>query len=258
MPRTRSRISTTEAKEDCDRLLRLEQRGVAIGNTWNSSTKPDRFILEQIDHEFARVYDLPYGGLAVVVPARLIVLTSGSMIVAQRMTTAGDEYELELSDPREHEHRSFRYPMRDFSNYPTVLNVFLAERSVPLSRGRIKGVIFATGWSCDPASRCQGPFLTMELALRDEQSNESYCKFRAEVDRSMRQRYERLQQERRLATPMGKPEGLYGTKIRAGDQISIPPKPNVGSESDAISDFQPSRSGRSIPAPEERYRSKIQ
>jgi len=254
MPRTRSRISTAETREDRDRLLRLDRIGVATGDAGNFS-KPNRFILEQINPELARVYDSPSGGLAVVVFAELTVLKPGVMIVDQQMTTDGDEYALELSDPREHEHPTFQYLMRDLYNYPgVILNDFLAERSVPLSRCRMKGVIFAAGWSWDLATRCQGPFLTMELSLRDEQGNESYREFTAEVDCSIRQRYERQQQERRLSTPMGKPEGLYGTKIRAGDQTSIPPKPNVGSESDAISDFQPSRSGRSIPAPEERYR----
>jgi hypothetical protein len=260
MPRTRSRISTAETREDRDRLLRLERIGVATGDAGNLSSKPNRFILEQIDPELARVYDLPSGCLAVVGPALLTILEPGVMIFDRLMTATSNEGEcvFDLSDPREHEHPSLLNLTEGLYNQSTILHDFLAGQSVRFRRCQIKGVILATGWMSDPATHCEERFLTMELALRDEQGNESYREFRAEVDGSIRQRYERQQRERRLATPMGKPEGLYGTKIRAGDQISIPPKPSVGSESDASSDFQPSRSGRSIPAAKEKYRSKIQ
>ena len=99
MPRTRSRITTAEAKEYRARLLQLEQRGIATGDARNLSSKPDRLILEQIDPEFARVYDLPSGEVVVVVPAKLTVLESGVMIINQLMTTPRDEYVLDLSDP---------------------------------------------------------------------------------------------------------------------------------------------------------------
>jgi hypothetical protein len=259
MPRTRSRISTAETKEDRHRLLRLDRIGVATGDGGDFS-KPDRFKLEQIDPELARVYDLPSDWLAVVVPAQLTILEPSVVIVDRLMTTTWDECVcvFELSDPREHEHPSLQNLTEGLYKQPTILNDFLAGQSVPLRHRQVKGVIFATGWTSDPPTHCKERFLTIELLLRDEQGNETNLEFTAEVDHGIRQRDERQQQERRLATPMGKPEGLYGTKIRAGDQISIPPKPNVGSESDASSDFQPSRSGRSIPAANEIYRSKIQ
>jgi hypothetical protein len=215
--------------------------------------------LQQIDPGLAHAYDLPSGQLVVIVTALLTVLEPGVMIVDQQITTGPDEYFLELSDPREHKYRYFWNVIQGLLNPPpTILNDLLAERSVPLSRCQQKGVIFATGWSSDPATYCEAPFLTIKLWLRDEQSNETYWEFRAEVNRSFRREYERLQQERREATPLGKREGLYGMKIRAGDQISISPKPNDSRERDATGDSQPSRSGRSISATKEIYRSKIQ
>jgi hypothetical protein len=122
----------------------------------------------------------------------------------------------------------------------------------------MKGVIFATGWSSDPATYCEERLLRMELSLGDEQSNETYCEFRAEVNRSFRRKYERRQQERRLATPPGKRGGLFGTTIRAGDQTNISPKPSVGNERDATDNSQTSRHGRSISATKKIYRSTIQ
>ena len=253
MPRTRSRITTAEAKEYRARLLQLEQRGIATGDARNLSNKPDRLILEQIDPEFARVYDLPSGEVVVVVPAKLTVLESGVMIIHQQMTTARDEYVLDLSDPREHPR--FQNLIRGLPTYPKfILNDFLVERSTPLPRGPLKGVIFATSWSSDPATYCEGPFLTMELSLRDEQGNETYCEFRGQVNRSFRLKYERQQQERRLLTPLGKREGLYGTKIRAGDQTSISPEPNVGTTDNS----QTSRPRGSTSANKRIYRSTIQ
>jgi hypothetical protein len=259
MPRARSRISNAEMKEGRDRLLRLDGIGVATGDTRNFSSKPNRFMLEQIDLGLARVYELPSGELVAALPARLTILEPGVMIVDRLMTTTWDECVFDLSDPREHEHPSLLNLTEGLYNQPpTILNDFLAGRSVPSRHCQMKGVIFATGWTSDLATHCEEPFLTIELLLRDERRNETNLEFKAEVDRSFRQRYERQQQERRLATPLGKREGLYGTRIRAGDQISIPPKPNVGSECDATSDSQPLRSGRSIPAAKEIYRSKIQ
>ena len=254
MPRTRSRISARETTECRDRLLRLEQIGIATGDARNLSSKPGRLILEQIDPEFARVYDLPSGEVVVVVPAKLTVLESGVMIINQQMTTPRDEYVLDLSDPREHEHPSFQDLTQGLPAYPQfILNDFLVERSAPLGRGQLRGVIFATGWSSDPATYCEGPFLTMDLSLRDEQGNETYCKFRGEVDRHFRLKYERQQQERRLLMPLGKREGLYSTRIRAGDQTRISPKPNVSATSNA----QISRPGGSISATKRIYRSTI-
>ncbi len=80
MPTQRSRLTKTEEQEYRDRLSCLEKRRIRIGSAGDPSPEPDRLILEQIDHGFARLFELPSGEVAVVVPARMTVLTSGMLI----------------------------------------------------------------------------------------------------------------------------------------------------------------------------------
>jgi hypothetical protein len=84
--------------------LRLDGLGVATGDAGNLSSRPNRFILEQIDSELARVYDLPNGELVAAVPAAVTILEPGVMIVDRSMTSTWDGCLFDLSDPREHEH----------------------------------------------------------------------------------------------------------------------------------------------------------
>jgi len=65
MPTQKSRLTKTEDQGYRARLVRLEKMGFAVGSAGHPSPEPDRIILEQILHDFGRIYDLPSGAVAV-------------------------------------------------------------------------------------------------------------------------------------------------------------------------------------------------
>ena len=239
MPRTRSRIPTAE-EEHRARLLRLEQIGIATGDAANLPTKPDRLILEQIDPELARVYDLPNGEVAVVVLAKATVLQSGVMITKQQMTLAWNDYPLELRGPSEHQ--SFQNLIQALPWYPPIiLNDYLVERPLPLHRCQFEGVIIAIGWSSVPATYRDETLVSMELSLWDEQGHEIYCEFTGRVDRSIMRKYERQQQKRRALAPLPKRTGLYGPlEASVGNQRGTSQKLAIDTKREAIGASHPS------------------
>ena len=96
-----TKLTKTEAREHRTHLLRLEQMGIPIGYAEDPSPEPDRFTLEQIEHEFARIYELPSGAVAVVAPAKLTVRISGLLFTDHELRLPWDDFPLELSDPEE-------------------------------------------------------------------------------------------------------------------------------------------------------------
>ena len=77
MPTQRLRLNTTEDQAYRARLSRLEKLGIPVGCAVDSRHKPDRLTFEQTPYEFARIYELPSGEVAAVVPATMTVLRSG-------------------------------------------------------------------------------------------------------------------------------------------------------------------------------------
>jgi hypothetical protein len=216
------RLTKTEDQQHRARLLRLEQMGIPIGCADDASPEPDRLILEQIQHGFARIYELPSGAVAVVVPAKMTVLNAGILITDLEMTTGLDDYPLDLSDPTE-----WPYYQDVVAGLPclppTILNHQLTG-ALPLRPCRVEGVIFANGWSSVPPECHDETIVRMELFLWDERRNEICVDFGARVDRSLKRKYEWLR-ERREVAPLTKRRGLYEREGgQLGDQKSVSPE----------------------------------
>jgi hypothetical protein len=89
MPTRQSRLTKTEDREYRSQLLQLGDMGIPTGHADNASPEPERFAFEQIDHGFARLYELPAGAVAVVAPARLTVWISGPFFTHRIDSTLG-------------------------------------------------------------------------------------------------------------------------------------------------------------------------
>src|SRR5207245_11705335 len=101
MPTKRSQLTKAEQDEYRASLLQLEEMGAVTRGTEDPRSQRKRFTLEQVDSELARVYDLPGGAVAAVLPAKLIVLESGVMITDSKMFAPWDNWGLDLNSPEE-------------------------------------------------------------------------------------------------------------------------------------------------------------
>jgi hypothetical protein len=237
MPTKRSRLIKTEEQEYRTRLSWLEKMSIPIGPAGDPSPEPDRLTFEQTWDELARIYELASGAVAVVVPAKMIVLKSGILITDVAMMTPWGDL-LDLDDPEE----SPDYKGVIGSLYhspPTLLNPYL-ERDLPLDVRQVKGVIIAHGQSSIPSKYHDESPVTVELLLRDERREELSFDFGVRVDRSMKREYERRQREQIEHSRWTKRTGLFGPARRQpGDQKSVSPeKPSSGRKL-AVSISQP-------------------
>jgi hypothetical protein len=184
-------------------------------------------------HDSGRIYDLPSGAVAVVVPAKLIVPISGILPMACAMMIAWDDFPLELSDPTE---STYYQALIDELPYhrTALLNQWLTSKT-PLSRRQSEGVIVAEGWTSFPPELHDEALVKVELLLRDERHNEMCFDFEVRVDRNLKHKYERRQRERRERMRLTKPGGLCNGG-QLGDQKSVPPeeaiKPRHASSND--------------------------
>jgi len=237
MPKQRLKITKKEDQEYRTCLLRLEKMGISTGSPGNPSPELDRFVLEQISHEFARIYELPSGAVAVVAPAKLTVRISGLLFTDHALMLPWGEFPLELSNLEESPYCQELITWSPDYSPPRILNSLLTPE-VPLRPCQVKGVIVAEGWTSVPPKCHDESLVTVELLLRDEQRNEFQFDFRARVNRSLMRQYERRQLERRERMGSTKGGGLYGpSRAHLGDQKSVSPEeainlPDASSEGD--------------------------
>jgi hypothetical protein len=208
MPRQIPRFTRAEQEEYRKRLRSLQEMGVPAGCVRESSPKPNPFTLTQVWHDLAGVFELPSGGIAVVMYATLVVLKPGAMSSDSGLVVPWDDFALELDDC---EATPYFKEVLQGSPYwpPTILNRWLTGE-LPLSRGRRDGVIVATGWSEVPARVHDETPVSVKLYVADEQDEELCFEFRARMDRSLKRKYERQWQERLQALRSTKRTGLFG------------------------------------------------
>ncbi len=176
------------------RLLRLEQLGVPVGRVADPSPEPERLILKQIEDGFARLYELPSGEIAVVIPSEITVLMSGLLIIDRELTTSLDDFPLEFTEPTEWE--PYKSVIDEYP-YPSENLTYLLTSRFPLRPCQRRGVIIANGWSAISPQYHENTRLTAQLFLRDERQNEICAEFVVRLDRSLKLRYERKQAIRR-------------------------------------------------------------
>ena len=238
MPTKRSRLIKTEEQEYRTRLSWLEKMSIPIGAAGDPLSEPDRLTFEQTWDELARIYELPSGAVAVVVPAKMIVLKSGILITDVAMMTPWDDFPLDLWDPEE----SSDYQGVIGSLYhspPRFLNPYL-KRELPLDVRQVEGVIIAHGYSSFPSQYHDESPVTVELLLRDERRKELRFDFGVRVDRSLKREYERRQRKRREFARSTKGGGLFArNRGQPGDQKSVSPEKPSSSRKLAVSITQP-------------------
>jgi hypothetical protein len=222
MPKQKLKLTKTEDQEYGARLLRLEEIGIQAGSVCHPSPEPDRLTLEQIEHDFARIYELPSGMVAVVVPVKIVVLVSGILITDFAITIPRIDCPLELSDPAENKY----YPdLIDQLPYTytgvTLLNDYLTS-GVPLRPRQVKGVIIAEGWTSVPTGLHDDMLEKVELSMQDERHNELCFDFQVRGDSTLLLRYQRLQRKHYERIRLAKAGGLF-EKEQLGDVKSISP-----------------------------------
>jgi hypothetical protein len=209
MPRQILRFTRGEQEEYRKRLRSLQEMGVPAGSVRESSPKPNPFTLTQVWHDLARVYELPFGRIAVVLSATLVVLKPRAMISDSQLFVPWDDSALELDDSEATPY--YKEMLLGSPDWPpTILNRWLTGE-LPLSRGRRAGVIVATGWRSKVPVRLHDETpVSVKLHVADEQDEELCFEFRARMDRSLKRKYERQSQERLQALQSTKRTGLFG------------------------------------------------
>jgi hypothetical protein len=195
MPTQKLRTKT-ERQQYRSRLARLEQMGIPIGHAVDCPPEAERITFDQTEYEIPKLYELPWGEVAVLVPAKMTVLRSGLLITEVAVKTPWDDWPLELwaseDSPYYQDLIGFLY-----HSPPTVLNAWL-EPEVPLRPRRTQGVIIAGGYVDVPAECRDEEVVRVELLLRDQRRNEFCFDFGVEVDRRFMREYERRRQQRQL------------------------------------------------------------
>ena len=190
MPTKRLRLSKMEQIEYRTSCRQLEELGIEIGTAEDFRPQRVRFTLEQGEPELARVYDLPGGDVAAVLPAKLTILKSGVMFTDALVVAAWESFPLDLEGAEENRYFD-RFKRLGPSWEPIILNDFLVGRAHPLQPCQWDGFIIGTGWASVPAECDDGARLRLELRLRDEQGTDFHYDFTAAVDQRFKREYER-------------------------------------------------------------------
>jgi hypothetical protein len=209
MPYRKTRLNRTEKAESMRYLHELQAEGVdvEIPSAWiDTPPDPDRLSLEQIHDGTAKIYDLPSNAVALVVPARLIILKSGMLITHVSVKIPWDDCPLELIEPWDDLVHG-ELIRGQHSLLPTSLNLWL-KSPVQLRPRNVEGVILAEGWTSFPTDHQDSMPVTVELLIEDERHNKIKFDFEARVDRNLKRRYEQ-KQKRHFESRQASTGGLF-------------------------------------------------
>jgi hypothetical protein len=196
MPTQKQWLTKTERQQYQSRLTWLEQMGIPIGHAVDCPPEAERITFDQTQYEIAKLYELPWGEVAVLVPAKMSVLKSGVLIREVAVKTPWDNWPLELWASEDSPY--YQDVIRSLYHFPpTVLNPWL-EPEVPLRPRQTEGVIIAGGYVNVPAECRDEALVKVDLLLRDERHNEFCFDFGVEVDRRYMREYERRRPQRQL------------------------------------------------------------
>ena len=213
MPTQKWTHTRAAAQENRAMLSRLAQMGIPTGHAGDASPRPDRLIVEQTDYESATIYQLPSGEVGVVLPAEIIVQTSGPLITDVLIFTEWDEYSLELWDPEDYSGYYKKIIKKSCHFSPQLLNPYL-QRELPLRVCRKEGIFMAHGYSTIPSTYRDASLAAVELWLLDERDKELCVDFKVTVDRSVDHEFmERFRERTALFQPTNR-SGLFGPNRR--------------------------------------------
>lgn len=180
MPIRKLRLSKSEAQEHHASLLRLKEIGIDVGCEAESSSEPGRVVLEQVNHQAAMLYQLPWGEVGVIFFAKVTVLSCGVFITNLEVTMPwGDVLGLEAPEACS----TYYDPFSELCprSQPKFLNSWLAH-NIPLRPRREEGAIVATGPGFVPAEYDYLAPVEVKLFLTDR-CNELCFDLVARVDR---------------------------------------------------------------------------
>lgn len=219
MPRPKLRLSTAECKAYRDRLLRLRKMHIATGPTGDLVDEPARLLVEQLDHQPGSLYQLPLGEVALIVSARLTVLTSGVVITDAMVTTSWADLSLDLSDAQDcaYDPKECSYleglASDPFDVSSKCFNAMLT-RGVPLLPQKEYGVIFAKGWGSIPVECKDGSQIPVRIILTDHRNNQLSFNFDVLIDRSIERKYQPRMRPR--------PKRLGLAELLSGERLTGP------------------------------------
>ena len=136
MPTRRLRLTKRKAQECRARLLRLKEIGIPIRQVCDSLHERNRITVELAPDDYARIFPFPLSGVAVVLPARITVHTSGIVITDCQIEIGCHYVPLDLSEP---ESNPF---YRNLVGESSCLNHWLVDKR-PLRPRCEEGVILA-------------------------------------------------------------------------------------------------------------------
>ena len=223
------RFTKVQAREQRATLRWLQEIGIKVECDGDPPHEPELLTLEQVDTELAKLYVLPWGEIAVVWFAELMVLRFGGLITGSEMRMPWGDV-LDLSDPKECSYYDdLIYGWYEFP--PKFLNHWLTHH-VPLRPRREEGAIFATGRGSVPPEYHDHQPVAVKLFLMDRARNELSFDVRARVDLMFGARLDRIAKQKCERRPPELREGTRSTKRvpifkrgdgQAGDQKSVPP-----------------------------------
>ena len=223
MPKQNLKLTKTGDQEYRARLLRLKQMGIPIGSVPHPSPEPDRLALEQIDRDFAKMYILLSGRVAVVVPATMRVLISGILITDVNIWIPQIDCQLELSDPTGDQFYPDLMDRLVYDPRIKLLNDWLTSE-VSLRLRQVQGVIIAEGWADVPLELQDKTLIRVKLELRDERRNVLCFDFGVRVNLSLKHKYERRAQEHHERLRLIKREGGLFEGGQLGDKETVSPE----------------------------------
>jgi hypothetical protein len=232
MPTRKLRLTKSEDQENRNYLSHLEEMGIPIGCALDPPHEPNRITLEQTQYEAARIYEMPWNQVLVVVPAKMTILKSGISITDVVMITPWEDCPLELCDPEE----SLIYGelIGGFRHPPAVLNPSLINDlpDRPLRPRQVEGVIIAHGFPSVPRECHEETLVRVELLLTDERRKELKFDFGVRLDRRLMRNWERRKREQAERAMRTERTGLFEPKRgQPGHQKSVAPeKPSSSSD----------------------------
>jgi hypothetical protein len=221
MPKQKSSYSNAEYRERRSRLLRLREIGIEIGDADDFPRHASRFEVEQIDPEYAAIFELPLGRAAVIVMARVTVVTSGVLITQTRMTIPWGS-DLAVMDPEAC--TDARDCLEALRFWPLNSLSKLFAQPHPLLRRREEGLIFAIGQAEIPAECREGTDVNLALMLTDEQGNDSVHEFVTALDRSILRKY------RSKPRSTGKRRPIFEAPEAQGEPDGPSPEKRLGNQ----------------------------
>ena len=286
MPTGRLRYTEAENQEYRACLRELEEMRIPIGCADDPRHERDWLTLEQIHNEDSMFYELPYGGVAVVVYAKLMVPRSGVLITDFEMTTPWDdvldlsEWGTNLRGDRDFYRNRLRSPgssgypiLSDLKKWtywndvvygwpkcpPKCLNPWLTH-NVPVRRRREEGVIFATGQGSIPSQYHDEMPITVKLLLRGQGRNDLWFNFGVRVDRIRHPKYRQLQQGSHASARLTEQVQIFkreerqlGAEPSASPQEFVKRRPHASGEHDETCDARtPETKRRTSAAPAQR------